>query len=123
MKEVDEAISAFKDSVGPEIWKQTLVVTLTEFGRTAAENGSLGTDHGWGTCVFVMGGLLKKAGVIADWPGLSKSALFEARDLKATLDARSLYGKIISMVLQIDPEQAKRSVMDFPSSKVFDQYM
>ena len=121
LREVDDAIGTFKQAMGP-VWKDTLVVTLTEFGRTAAENGSWGTDHGWGTSIFVLGGKLKKGGIVADWPGLKKNALFEGRDLKATLDARTLYGAIVSSAFKIDAEQVRKEILEYEPSSKFDAY-
>jgi uncharacterized protein (DUF1501 family) len=121
--EVDDAIAAFRAALSDEVWKNTLIVTVTEFGRTAAENGSRGTDHGYGTAVFVMGGKLKKSGIVADWPGLKKSQLFEERDLRATIDARSLYGALMSNVLNIDPDQVRRDVLDYTPNDLFSAYL
>ena len=121
--EVDDAIAAFRAAITDEVWKNTLIVTVTEFGRTAYENGSRGTDHGYGTAVFVMGGKLKKSGIVADWPGLKKSQLFEERDLLATIDARSLYGALMSNVLNIDPEQVRRDVLDYTPNELFSAYL
>jgi len=123
LRNVDQAIRAFHQGVGEDVWKDTLVVTVTEFGRTVAENGSFGTDHGWGTCIFVLGGALKKAGIVSDWPGLKPTNLFEGRDLKATLDARALYGGIVSATLGIDPEVARRDVIQFDATNAFDGYL
>lgn len=120
--EVDDAIGAFRQSIGDEVWKNTLVVTVTEFGRTAAENGATGTDHGWGTAIFVLGGKLKKGGVVADWPGLAEKSLYEGRDLKATIDARELYGSLMSTVLELDPGQVQKDVFDYQSSDFFNAY-
>ena len=122
LEEVDQAIGAFHRTLGEALWQDTLVVTVTEFGRTVAENGSAGTDHGWGTSVFVVGGALKKGGIVADWPGLKSANLFEGRDLKATLDARALYGSIVSATLGIDPEIVRRDVIEFEKTSAFDGY-
>jgi len=73
-----------------EDWKNTIVVTLTEFGRTVAMNGSLGTDHGYGSVGLLAGGSGFNDKVITDWPGLKKADLHEGRDLMATLDYRSV---------------------------------
>lgn len=121
--EVDAAIGAFRNAIGDDVWKDTLIVTVTEFGRTAAENGSNGTDHGWGTAIFVLGGKLKKGGVVADWPGLAKKSLFEGRDLKATIDARELYGSVLSTVLQLDPARIQKDVFDYTPKGTFDAYL
>jgi uncharacterized protein (DUF1501 family) len=122
LRDVDQAIGAFRLAIG-DAWKETLVVTVTEFGRTVAENGSWGTDHGWGTCVFVLGGALRKGGVVADWPGLKKKDLFEGRDLKATIDARSLYAAMVSTTLGIDPERVRRDVLDSPQDNRFEPFL
>ncbi len=122
LREVDDAVGAFKQGMG-EVWKDTLVVTVTEFGRTAAENGSLGTDHGWGTSIFVLGGKLKKSGVVSDWPGLKKSALFEGRDLKATLDSRALYGAILSSAFNLEPERVSRDVIEHTPTDLYTAYL
>lgn len=123
MGEVDSAIAAFRSAIGDAAWKNTYVVTITEFGRTAAENGSLGTDHGWGTAIFVLGGKLKKGGVLADWAGLRSKDLFEARDLKATIDARELYGSLMSSVLGLDPDKVKSQVFDYTPSGRFEAFI
>jgi uncharacterized protein (DUF1501 family) len=122
LRGLDSAISTLKSALRDQ-WKNTLVVTVTEFGRTIAENGSWGTDHGWGSAIFVTGGLVKKAGIVADWPGLATKNLYEGRDLKATIDARSLYAKIISSVFQLDPEIVKQKVIDSPKDDRFDAYI
>lgn len=122
LRDVDRAIDVFQRAIGP-VWKDTLVVTVTEFGRTAAENGSWGTDHGWGTSIFVLGGKLKKGGIVADWPGLKKNVLFEGRDLKATIDARSLYGHVVSTTFNIEADRVQKEVLDFEPSYRFDEYI
>ena len=123
LSKIDAAITSFAAAVGPEVWKKSLVLTITEFGRTVAENGSWGTDHGYGTCVIAAGGLLKKSGVVADWPGLKQSNLFEGRDLLATIDARSLYAKAITSVLGIDPDLVQSQVIAGPKTGAFDAYL
>ncbi|MEO8757604.1 MAG: DUF1501 domain-containing protein [Devosia sp.] len=120
---IDDAIAAFARAVGPDVWKKSLVMTITEFGRTVAENGAWGTDHGYGTCVIAAGGLLKKSGVVADWPGLKAKNLFEGRDLLATVDARSLYGAALTAVLGLDPDLVRSQVINAPRTDMFDAYL
>ena len=79
---LDGAFAAFESELGPR-WKDTVVVAITEFGRTAHINGTIGTDHGTGTVAFLAGGALAGGRVIADWPGLKTADLYEQRDLKA----------------------------------------
>ena len=71
-------------------------VTMSEFGRTAKENGNRGTDHGHANCMFVMGGDLKGGRVYGKWPGLADHQLNEGRDLALTTDFRSVLGEILT---------------------------
>jgi uncharacterized protein (DUF1501 family) len=73
-----------------------VVVTMSEFGRTAHENGNRGTDHGHANCMLVLGGQVKGGKVYGQWPGLATEQLNEGRDLKLTTDFRSVLGEIIS---------------------------
>ena len=123
LRTIDHGIRAFADQLGPDLWAKSLVLTVTEFGRTVAENGGWGTDHGYGTCAFMAGGLLKKSGVVADWPGLAQKNLFEGRDLLATLDARIIYGKAVSTVLGLDPDRVRRDVINYPNDTRLDAYL
>jgi uncharacterized protein (DUF1501 family) len=71
-----------------------VVVTMSEFGRTAAENGSGGTDHGHGGVMMVLGGPVKGARVYGRWPGLRREQLYEGRDLAVTTDFRALFTEV-----------------------------
>jgi len=71
-------------------------VSMSEFGRTAHENGNRGTDHGHANCMFVMGGDIKGGKVYSRWPGMSEGELYQGRDLAVTTDYRSVLGEIIS---------------------------
>jgi len=71
-------------------------VTMSEFGRTAKENGNRGTDHGRANCMFVMGGDVKGGHVYGKWPGLAEHQLNEGRDLALTTDFRSVLGEILA---------------------------
>lgn len=84
--ELDALVAAVRDGLGAD-WNNTLVLVATEFGRTAAFNGTQGTDHGTASAAMLFGGALKaeKLNVRTDWPGLSGSALYEGRDLKPTI--------------------------------------
>ena len=97
-----------------EDWRDTVVVVVTEFGRTARINGTGGTDHGTASTALVLGGGLKGGGIIGDWPGLRTAALFENRDLAPTLDMRSLFKGVLA-----DQFGLERAVLDttvFPDS-------
>ncbi len=86
---LDTGLAALKSALGPH-WNSTMVLVMTEFGRTAAMNGTRGTDHGTATAAFILGGNVNGGRVLATWPGLSGSQLFENRDLAPTLDIRSV---------------------------------
>jgi uncharacterized protein (DUF1501 family) len=86
---LDAAFAAFETEMKP-VWKDTAILVLTEFGRTARVNGAIGTDHGVGAAAFLLGGAVKGGRVIADWPGLKTEQLYEARDLKPTIDVRAV---------------------------------
>ena len=81
------AITTLKDKLGGN-WSRTLVVAMTEFGRTARENGSKGTDHGTGGAALLAGGALRGGRIYADWPGLGQNDLYKGRDLTPTEDVR-----------------------------------
>lgn len=100
-------------ALGPA-WEKTVVLTLTEFGRTAVPNGTGGTDHGTAGAVFVMGGGVNGGRVIADWPGLARSQLYQARDLAPTTDVRSLCKAILRDHVGLPLDAIDRVV--FPAS-------
>ncbi|MBW4332346.1 DUF1501 domain-containing protein [Stakelama sp. CBK3Z-3] len=84
LRNLDALVGALADGLGAA-WNQTLVVVATEFGRTAALNGTGGTDHGTASALLLIGGALHDGGrVIADWPGLAPSHLYQGRDLRPT---------------------------------------
>ena len=86
---LDGALAAIESNMG-DAWHETVVVLVTEFGRTARLNGSDGTDHGTATVALLAGGALKGGRVIADWPGLKEADLYENRDLRPTTDLRAV---------------------------------
>jgi len=86
---LDGAFEEFEKGLR-ERWKDTAVVAVTEFGRTARINGTVGTDHGTGTVAFLAGGAIDGGRVIADWPGLKDAQLYEKRDLYPTTDVRAV---------------------------------
>jgi uncharacterized protein (DUF1501 family) len=110
---LDKALQSLADELGP-LWPQTAVLVVTEFGRTAAVNGTRGTDHGTGGCAFLVGGAVRGGQVIADWPGLGRSALIDNRDLKPTLDLRSVFKAVLDEHMRIDANTLAKRV--FPDS-------
>ena len=113
--EVDQIIEAFSENSSEEVWAKTLIVTVTEFGRTIYQNGSRGTDHGNASAILMAGGLIKQRQVVTDWPGLEDKDLFEGRDLRETIDARDVYGDILHHAFDISKAQIRDIV--FPGSK------
>ena len=110
---LDGALATARDNLGPA-WRETVVALVTEFGRTARINGTLGTDHGTGTVVLLAGGALKGGRVIADWPGLKPADLLDDRDLKATIDIRGVLKGILRDHLRADDRALATDV--FPGS-------
>lgn len=89
LRQLDSGLAALKSGLG-DAWRQTAVLTMTEFGRTVRVNGTKGTDHGTGTVAFVLGGAIAGGHVAADWPGLGSGRLLEDRDLQPTRDLRAI---------------------------------
>ena len=110
---LDNALRALADGLGP-LWPQTAVLIVTEFGRTAAMNGTRGTDHGTGGCAFLVGGAVNGGRVIADWPGLARAALLDSRDLRPTADLRSLFKGVLDEHMHVDAKSLATRI--FPDS-------
>jgi len=111
---LDGAIAAIETNTG-EAWRDTVVVLITEFGRTARINGNDGTDHGTATVALLAGGALKGGHVIADWPGLKDAELYEQRDLKPTTDLRAVLKGLLADHLRADDR--KLAAVVFPDSE------
>jgi uncharacterized protein (DUF1501 family) len=94
-REFSQAIAAFWTDIG-DLGADTVLVTMSEFGRTARENGSRGTDHGHANVMFVLGGPVKGGKVYGRWPGLDVRHLYEGRDLEVTTDFRTVLGEGLS---------------------------
>lgn len=110
---LDALIVGLNEGLG-EAWRDTVVVVATEFGRTARVNGTGGTDHGTGSTALALGGALKPGGIVGDWPTLRPDALFEARDVRPTLDMRGLFKGVLGEHLGIDRAALDGAV--FPDS-------
>src|SRR3984885_9903451 len=110
---LDQALRALADELG-SLWPQTAVLVVTEFGRTAAMNGTRGTDHGTGGCAFLLGGAVSGGRVVADWPGLARAALLDDRDLRPTLDLRSIFKGVLDEHMHVGAKTLATRI--FPDS-------
>ena len=95
LRDLGQGLAAFHQDMGNRM-QDIVVVTMSEFGRTARENGNRGTDHGHANCMFVMGGAVKGGRVYGKWPGLADHQLNEGRDLALTTDFRSVVSEILA---------------------------
>lgn len=99
-----QGLAALRTGLGSGYGK-TIVLVVSEFGRTAKENGSGGTDHGHGNALWVMGGPVIGGKVYGDWPGIDEESLHEQRDLAITTDFRSAIGSVVQRHLKLTPQQ------------------
>lgn len=101
LAQLSDTVLALKLGLGP-IWGKTAVLAMTEFGRTARENGTGGTDHGTGGAMLMAGGAVRGGVVHRDWPGLGEGALYAGRDLTPTADVRSYAAAAMRELLGLD---------------------
>ena len=97
-----------------DAWASSAILVMTEFGRTIAPNGTGGTDHGTGGAALLLGGAVAGGRVIADWPGLAEKHRFEGRDLRPTLETRSLFKGLLRDHLGVTEAAIESQV--FPQS-------
>ena len=108
--------------MGPAAWSKTVVLAMTEFGRTARQNGTGGTDHGTGGCAILAGGAFAGGRVMGNWPGLKDGDLYENRDLMPTGDIREVAAAMLYRQFGIGSAALTTSVfpgLDFSPSSVF----
>ncbi len=111
---LDQVVDGLKDGLGTA-WPKTVVIVVTEFGRTAHVNGTGGTDHGTASTMILAGGALKPGGIVGDWPTLQPARLFESRDLAPTLDVRQVFKGALRDHLGVEPRALETAV--FPDSR------
>lgn len=111
---LDAALKAYADGLG-DAWADACVVVVTEFGRTVRANGTDGTDHGTATATILAGGAVNGGRLIADWPGLAETALFEGRDLQPTRDLRAVLKGVLRDSLGLG--EGKLAAVVFPDSQ------
>jgi uncharacterized protein (DUF1501 family) len=112
LREFSSAIAAFWNDMGDRAENITLV-TMSEFGRTARQNGTGGTDHGHANAMFILGGQVKGGKVYGRWPGLANEQLNEGRDLAVTTDFRQVLGEAVAKTIG-----ANNLEMVFPGAKL-----
>jgi uncharacterized protein (DUF1501 family) len=95
LTELGGSLAAFYQDLGDRM-ADVSIVTMSEFGRTARENGTRGTDHGHANVMFALGGSIKGGKVYGDWPGLEPEQLYEQRDLNLTTDFRDVLGELVT---------------------------
>jgi uncharacterized protein (DUF1501 family) len=95
LQNLGDALAAFYQDLGDRM-AEVSVVTMSEFGRTARENGNRGTDHGHANVMLALGGDIRGGKVYGDWPGLDEEQLYEGRDLNLTTDFRDVLGELVT---------------------------
>ena len=106
---LSDTLLTLQAGLGP-VWGQTAVLCMTEFGRTARENGTAGTDHGTGGAMLLAGGAVRGGRVLGDWPGLGESDLYAGRDLMPTRDVRAHAGWVMRGLFGLDAGVIERAV-------------
>ncbi|RZM09616.1 MAG: DUF1501 domain-containing protein, partial [Sphingomonas sp.] len=109
LRNLDSMLAALRDGLGAT-WAMTTVLVATEFGRTAAVNGTGGTDHGTGSVAMLVGGAVQGGRVIADWPGLAAPKLYDARDLRPTAALDALIAGAAAESLSLDPARVGQTL-------------
>jgi uncharacterized protein (DUF1501 family) len=104
LRPLGDGLAALARGMG-NAWRDTIVVVLSEFGRTVRENGNGGTDHGHGNVIWVLGGPVKGGRVYGDWPGLSPPQLYQRRDLAVTTDYRTALALILKRHMHLTDRQ------------------
>ena len=111
--ELGRGLAAFADAMGPA-WRSTVVVVVSEFGRTFAENGNRGTDHGHGSAYWVLGGAIRGGRIAGDQVRIDRSTLFQNRDLPVLNDVRAVMGGLFARIYGLD---AKALATVFPGAR------
>ena len=113
---LQRAVLQLRDEAGTAVWGKTVVMAMTEFGRTVRENGSLGTDHGTGGMMLVAGGAVRGGKVYGAWPGLDEASLYDRRDLMPTSDVRDWAAQAMAALFGLDRGLLEGTV--FPGLKM-----
>ena len=122
LKDLTIALTTLKEALGPDIWAKTVVLAMTEFGRTARENGTGGTDHGTGGVAILAGGAIAGGRVLGTWPGLGEGRLLEDRDLMPTGDVREVAAAMLYRQFDVSIDALTTGIfpgLDFDRSSAF----
>jgi uncharacterized protein (DUF1501 family) len=116
LKALGETLATFAQALGPT-YSDTVILVMSEFGRTVHENGNTGTDHGHGNVMWVMGGSVKGGKVYGQWPGLSGSELYEGRDLAVTTDFREVIAAVLESQFGLSSTQLNKVIPKGPKPR------
>ena len=119
LTELDSGLAELKAGLGDE-WQNTVVIIGTEFGRTAKENGTGGTDHGTASALFLAGGAVNGGKVKGHWPGLKPDELFQQRDLMPTSNSFSWFASVLSQHWQLSEQELQQV---FPHIKSYSEVL
>ncbi len=116
LRSLGQALAALAKGLGPD-WTDTVIVVLSEFGRTVHENDNHGTDHGHGNVVWVLGGNVCGGRIWGDWPGLAAAQLYQRRDLAVTTDYRAALAAILERHLRLGDKELAAVFPDMPAAR------
>jgi uncharacterized protein (DUF1501 family) len=116
LRPLGEGLASLASGLGPD-WNDTVVIVLSEFGRTVRENGNGGTDHGHGNVIWVLGGGVRGGRVFGEWPGLETARLYQGRDLAVTTDYRVVITAILERHLRLGDQQLAHIFPGLPPSR------
>ena len=116
LQPLGSGLAALAENLGPA-YENTAIVVMSEFGRTVAENGNRGSDHGYGNTMWLMGGAIKGGKMYGEWPGLAEAALHESRDLAITTDSRDVLMSLLSQHFSLDANALSQVFPGYQPSK------
>ena len=114
LRELGRGLAGFAEEIGQDTWNDTVVVVISEFGRTFRENGNKGTDHGHGSTYWVMGGGVKGGRIAGEQVRVEQATLFQNRDFPVLADYRALFGGLLRRMYGLD---AARLQAVFPGTQ------
>ncbi|MBV9571806.1 MAG: DUF1501 domain-containing protein [Alphaproteobacteria bacterium] len=118
LRQLGEGLVQFQRGLGPDGYARTVILVVSEFGRTARENGNAGTDHGHGNAMWVMGGPVRGGKVYGEWPTLAAGRLHEDRDLAMTTDFRTVAGSVLAQHMKLSSAAIARVFPGAPAGKL-----